>query len=459
MMESNEGEEPTPVEKFVDNIYPQLNLKAPGVKTKKKKDAINNLITNVLIATKDGKVLALPRGRSKYANSTFYGFGYYTNTFIVGAFDAITRSGYLECRKGFYDNINMKGEVSRVWATCKLLNEIDGYTAISLSYREEEEEPCRIHYLFGRKLTRRNHSIPIVLKDSNKNFLRYKLTNKVAEMQMFLNRYNELVESNAITIPKEDDNSQPTSTLNPAHQTVSGKPEYQDSPSIGPPLLGLSGVMYSNYKDLDCRLYRVFNNGKFTEGGRFYGGEYQSLNERLRAEILINGQNTCEVDYSAMHARMLYHRARINCKSDPYQMVSPEPELRLPIKKMMQIIINAKSQWEAVGAFKDYLQDEPELYTVLSDRGLTAWNLSEMVMQAHEKIEKYFNTGIGVKLQYQDSKIAERILKHFTRKNIVCLCIHDSFIVEEKYKDELIEVMKEEYKREMGFECELKYLK
>ena len=79
-----------------------------------------------------------------------------------------------------------------------------------------------------------------------------------------------------------------------------------------------------------------------------------------------------------------------------------------------------------------------------------------MIMLTHNKIDKYFYTGIGVRLQYRDSKIAERILKHFTRKKIVCLCIHDSFIVQEQYKDELIEVMKREYKREMGFDCELK---
>jgi len=84
------------------------------------------------------------------------------------------------------------------------------------------------------------------------------------------------------------------------------------------------------------------------------------------------------------------------------------------------------------------------------------WKLVEMIKQSHKKIEKYFNTGIGVKLQYRDSKIAEAILKYFTRKSIVCLCIHDSFIVPSQYQDELVEVMKREYKKGIGFDCELK---
>ena len=121
-----------------------------------------------------------------------------------------------------------------------------------------------------------------------------------------------------------------------------------------------------------------------------------------------------------------------------------------------EIIINARSLGEAVGAFNEFIGDEPELYKILLDIGLNGWELARMIMQTHKKIEKYFNTGIGVKLQYRDSKIAERILKHFTRKKIVCLCIHDSFIVPCQYQDELIEVMKLEYKREIGFECELK---
>jgi predicted protein tyrosine phosphatase len=153
---------------------------------------------------------------------------------------------------------------------------------------------------------------------------------------------------------------------------------------------------------------------------------------------------------------MLYKLEGVNCKEGPFEMVSPVPELRPLIKKMMQIIINTKSRRETVEAFKNYLQDEPELITVLSDRGLTAWKLSDMVVQAHKEIEKYFNTVIGVRLQYRDSKIAERILKHFTRKKIVCLCIHDSFIVPEQYEDELIDIMRKEYKREMGFDCELR---
>lgn len=55
-----------------------------------------------------------------------------------------------------------------------------------------------------------------------------------------------------------------------------------------------------------------------------------------------------------------------------------------------------------------------------------------------------------------DSQIADNVLHYFTKKDIPCLCVHDSFIVPVKYKDELENVMKEEYRKEMGFDCVVK---
>lgn len=76
--------------------------------------------------------------------------------------------------------------------------------------------------------------------------------------------------------------------------------------------------------------------------------------------------------------------------------------------------------------------------------------------EKHIRINKFLNSDIGLTLQYKDSKIAEDILKHFTKKGIPCLPIHDSFIVPNKYKDELIETMHEVYIKHFGFKPKLK---
>ena len=53
-------------------------------------------------------------------------------------------------------------------------------------------------------------------------------------------------------------------------------------------------------------LYRVFNNGKLTNGGRFYGGWWQNIKKDYRRAITINGGTTAELDYSSLHPSMLY---------------------------------------------------------------------------------------------------------------------------------------------------------
>ena len=274
-------------------------------------------------------------------------------------------------------------------------------------------------------------------------------------MKNFLLFYNSFVDNNIISIPEEVILAKETPYINPIYQTTTytGK-EYKVSSSL--PLLVTSETKIKNYIELDSWLYRVFNNGRFDQGGRFYGGEYQSLSGEERAKILINGNKTIEVDYSAYHLNMIYHLEKIDYKGDPYLAVTGVKHLRTPVKKMVQMIINAKTEYEAIEAFNKYLNENLEIKNIVYSEGLDGRELLRIVKQAHKRIEKYFNTGIGVKLQFVDSRIAERILKHFTKKKIVCLCIHDSFIVEEQYQDELIEVMKREYKREIGFECGLK---
>jgi len=360
LMESGERDI-TPIQEFIESIYPELPIKASEVNKKKKKEALNSLITNSMVALKEGKVVAIPRGNGNYSNSSFYGLDYYTHTFIVGGMDALVESGYFKQRKGYYDKLTNEGEVSRVWPSKKLIDELNNYAAtILIQSDNEEEEGCRIHFLYGFKLKRRKLKNPIVLKDENKNEIGYKKSDEILKMRLFLNHYNNFVEKESITLPLELLYTQKTKPINPINQnTTIGLQEYTNQYST--PLLGETEVKYLNFIELDCWFYRVFNNGKFTEGGRFYGAEYQSLSEEARAKIRINGNATIEADYEALHIRMLYNKEGIDYKSDPYTEVSPILDLRTPIKKLLQIMINAKTEQKAIKAFQKYLNENPEM--------------------------------------------------------------------------------------------------
>jgi hypothetical protein len=59
----------------------------------------------------------------------------------------------------------------------------------------------------------------------------------------------------------------------------------------------------------------------------------------------------------------------------------------------------------------------------------------------HCRIANHFYCGMGTRLQFWDSQIAESILNHFTKREVPCLGVHDSFLVPEMYKDELFDQM------------------
>ena len=53
----------------------------------------------------------------------------------------------------------------------------------------------------------------------------------------------------------------------------------------------------------DTQLYRVFNNGRWDHGGRFYGGGWQALPKAVRSRLLIDGETTVELDFKSLPLR------------------------------------------------------------------------------------------------------------------------------------------------------------
>ena len=139
-----------------------------------------------------------------------------------------------------------------------------------------------------------------------------------------------------------------------------------------------------------------------------------------------------------MHPRMLYAELGEECPVDPYD-VGLDPEHR-DLVKSFNALINAK------GRIKKF--DDPEDGPCFDEKEIgMAWgNFLIKIKISHPKLEPLFGTGIGLKFQRLDSDIAEATMLHFARKDIPVLPVHDSFIIFEKYEDELRNVMKREFK-------------
>ncbi|WP_193366914.1 hypothetical protein [Pelagibius marinus] len=190
--------------------------------------------------------------------------------------------------------------------------------------------------------------------------------------------------------------------------------------------------------DLSRRtLYRVFNQGHFSEGGRFYGGWWQGVPSELRPYLTINGKETVEQDYSAIQPAILYAEAKLPFPEDPYD-IGLDPRHRPWVKRAFNTLVNAENNH--IRTPTDY-----DAATV----GMSYSELLKKVSSSLPEIAHAFGSGAGRRLQRIDSDIAEKVLLHFASKDIPCFPIHDSFVMHYGYS-ELEDVMKQAFEDTIG---------
>lgn len=448
------------IEKFIEENYLTLELMKPEHNEKNKKIALNVILSNVVDEYTTGKFVAIPFYRDYYTKNRNNKLAHNTYRFIVGGTKALIKNGFLELIPGIYHYKNKKdNRVSCVRAKKVLIDEINKYLNVNASAQNYFEVPEGVTYIFSEdEFSKIKFDCIVELKDSEKNLINYRPNRESEKSKKFLLEYNSFIDSFEIRIPvdKIKPNKYKLLGINTTY-TTDTTIEYTSNTTI--PLIGFCQSNYKYYKKLECRLKRTFNNSSFYQGGRFYDAEYQFLSEEERSWITIDEKNTVEIDYSGLHGRMIYHYyEKKDYLDDPY-FVGANKELRPAFKKMFQMCINATGRTASIRAFRMKLIEDDdgwEIKRLIHKHNVSPEWLYDKLLEKHQGISKHFSSGVGIKLQFIDSQIAENILKHFMRKGIACLCIHDSFIVQEQYKDELIEVMREEYRRKVGFECRLK---
>ncbi len=185
-------------------------------------------------------------------------------------------------------------------------------------------------------------------------------------------------------------------------------------------------------------LRRIFNNKSWDEGGRFYGGWWQSIPREYRKRIHLNGKRTIELDFSGMHPAMMYAQIDAAPPPDPYD-IGIGTVSRTVIKKAFNSLINAPNQ-----------RIDEQLGFDSEQSGLSWKELLDAIRDFHHPVKEYFNTGEGLRLQRKDSDIAETVMRKFTGMAYPCLPVHDSFIVHHALADDLNTAMLEAYEEIVG---------
>jgi hypothetical protein len=202
-------------------------------------------------------------------------------------------------------------------------------------------------------------------------------------------------------------------------------------------LLASSKAYQRKRKDLKLnltrkRVYRVFNNKSFKNGGRFYGAWWMGCPDVLRKYIYLDGKPTVEMDYSGIHIHLLYALRGINyaeLKQDSYSLIENDPNRSLN-KLLMLTAINAENDKAAVNSTYKQLVDDGRHhdYELGEHPKLKLHEILGQLKLKHAPIADDIASNKGIVLQFYDSCIIEKLIKYYTNKSIPILTVHDSVI-------------------------------
>jgi hypothetical protein len=357
--------------------------------------AVACLLANLLLAERHAlgrRAVAVPLQKAAYTRPPRYGFPHWRYEPVRAAVDALVSAGLAEFYRG-----NKKYHLrSRIAATASLVRLFD----------ERHAQPAFTELRFDEE---------IQLKNRDKKLIDYDDKRPRKLMRTNVRRFNEFIDGVDLSFA-------PGSGASPQQLALLKTKKH---------------------------LHRIFNE-TWARGGRFYGGAWEVLPKHLRPHILIDGRPTVEIDFSALHPTMLYHRQGHLPPHSCYE-IKGYPGLTPVAKQVVLIALNAGSKKESLKALRKKLNElaseGDDLWPSIRASGLTLSEIYDRVVELHRPIAAWFSSGVGATLQCEDATIMERVLNHFTRKGIACLPVHDSAIVQERHVQELIRVMIESYKK------------
>ena len=204
-------------------------------------------------------------------------------------------------------------------------------------------------------------------------------------------------------------------------------------------------------------LHRVFNNGRWDNGGRLFGGFWQGLQRELRSGIRIEGHPVASLDFSSMFLQLLYAmKAKMPTPDgDLYECIDPlegwpaDPEQRDAIRDVIKANVNAMFFRKSSRVGKPHIL-LPNSAQVLS-KGMTGAVLEERLKDEHPAIADWIGAeGIGHELFFHESEIMIDTVIRCLDLGVVVLPIHDGLLVAERHTKIARDAMHEAFSEHTG---------
>ena len=382
-----------------NEVFEAYSLNAQRVMDKKaRRHACNNILANLWKAyfLTFNPWVGYSRNKNHYAKGKRLRELHFKYESFIQTFNLLESLGYITNK----DHVNFPGYSfsSRMKASPKLIS----------FFQQHTKSNNRVE-LIGVK----SHQDLVVLKDDNKNPIKYRSNKEVLQWRSNLERINKRLSETRIALEMDDNLYQRLAErLNQQRDRVDFFPDFTRT-----------------------SLHRVFNNSSFKQGGRFYGGWWQSIPREFRKYITINHKPTEEVDYSGHHLRILYAKEEKELTKYPYEVDDDSrntEELIKDRKDATLIMLNCNNSIKA-------------LNTIESEGIKQAQFIMDEIIERHDPIKDQFFTGIGNSLMKEDSIIAEEVMLEMLKLNHIVLPVHDSFIVRNSATFELKPIMEKAF--------------
>lgn len=359
--------------------------------------------------------VAYNRGRDAYAGGRRYNRLFIKYRVLINSIRAMITAGYIENHPGtyFYSVFTneYQGKISRMRATPMLLRLIVRHRINrKMIGREPDEEVIKLRGLSFEEIDGKETKVKFPLEyDDEPDY--------ITNSRVSIKAYNALLARTYIDIDDE-------------YLTVEE-------------LVKLRGYSL----DLSRKfVHRVFNNGAWDQGGRYYGSWWLECPKLLRKHITINGNPTVELDYTGIHIHLLYAIEKINYAAtgeDPYELEGFP--IREANKFIMLIAVNAENEEDCIKGVWKRIVDKRKTQEYGIQNHQQIRDILHALKAKHSKIADHIASGYGVRLQFIDSCIAEQIVNFFTQRNIPILTVHDSFICSQLDEQTLLDQMRIAY--------------
>ena len=255
-----------------------------------------------------------------------------------------------------------------------------------------------------------------------------------------------------LTIPDTDEAQQLASGVDQINEMLGFHWADIELPDAELKQIDVSGLNLPEALYQERTVRRIFNNGSFEEGGRFYGGWWERIPSRYRPHITIDGMPTVEMDYSAIQPRLLLAERGVELDGDPYD-IGIDDRFRPLVKETFNRLLNGKRRpFPYSNPGQGIVFDE-------ADMGMSWDELLGAIERRFQPVADLFGSGIGLQLQRTDSDIAQAVMLDANLSKVVMLPIHDSFIVSLRDYGLLHIAMHEAMKKNSGIDVPITVVK